>query len=211
MSYRSIHVVFNDLLNSTVKNIFVGCKSGNVFSNARTEIMSKSVTQSHGCYIHFQKNIFCDLKHNWKCFVNNKPSNMLNRTKEHANNIISGFGERSLRCMKAFPPSAVPRMTSCSGFSVKFGEKLNELVLLLLRQCNAIAAHRLRRATQMMNFYSNLGYDGQTFRRIINTMGSNILQRLRNVKNDRPLFMLFSSAAVFNWEENRIQQSELQE
>jgi hypothetical protein len=92
-----------------------------------------------------------------------------------------------------------------------FGVKFNEIIILFLRQCNAIAAHRTRRTTQMINLYSNLGYDEQAFRRILNTMGSSILHRLRHFKKDRRLFMLFSAATLFNWEENRIDGTELQE
>ena len=78
-------------------------------------------------------------------------------------------------------------------------------------QCRVIAALRLRRGTQIIAWYSNLGYDVEMLRRVISQLAASVSRQLRNSKKEKSLFAIFSGVAAFNWEENKIQEEQLKE
>lgn len=89
--------------------------------------------------------------------------------------------------------------------------RINEVIMVYLRQCHVIAALRLRRGTQIIAWYSNLGYDLQMLRRVISQLAASVSRQLRNSKKEKSLFAIFSGVAAFNWEENKIQEEQLKE
>ena len=84
-------------------------------------------------------------------------------------------------------------------------EKLNVLSVLFVKQCNAIAAQRMRRAMQILNHYRKLGYDQDTLKNAMERMRQKVL-----LKKNRPLYALFG-ASVFQWEQEKITKNEMQE
>lgn len=83
-------------------------------------------------------------------------------------------------------------------------EKLNTIALLFAKQCNAIAAQRIRRAMQIVGFYHNLGYDKQTIKKVVESLGSCFLRS----RPGKPLYFLVG-ACLFSWEKERISEKEI--
>ena len=89
--------------------------------------------------------------------------------------------------------------------------KVNDVIMVYLRQCHVIAALRIRRATQIIAWYSDLGYDLQTLRRLINQLATSVGRHFRSGKKEKSVFAIFSGVAAFNWDENKIQEEQLKE
>ena len=83
---------------------------------------------------------------------------------------------------------------------------LNVLSVLFAKQCNALAAQRIRRAIQISILLRNLGYDRNSIRRFMERMGTELSYKL---KGHRKLFLF--SAALFSWEKEKITDQEIKE
>lgn len=87
-----------------------------------------------------------------------------------------------------------------------FNEKLTILSVLFARQCRAIAAQRLRRTIQTVDWYSRL-YGEQSVWKVFVKIGGHILQgALPN--NGRRFYMLLG-AVLFSWQKESITDDEI--
>ena len=120
---------------------------------------------------------------------------------------------KRLRCqqlgyMSSGSPGRVARLNTMLS---QLSGKINGVIMAYLMQCRVIAALRLRRGTQIIAWYSNLGYDLEMLRRVISQLAASVSRQLRNSKKEKSLFAIFSGVAAFNWEENKIQEEQLKE
>lgn len=83
-------------------------------------------------------------------------------------------------------------------------ESLNVLASLFARQCNIIAAQRLRRAIQIISHYNKLGYDREALKNVVERIGLGLVRR------NKPLYALLG-ASIFKWDSEGITKEELQE
>ena len=86
---------------------------------------------------------------------------------------------------------------------MRVNETFNVIAVLFGKQCNALAAQRLRRTVQIIDLYSQL-YDKQQLQQFVKRLHS----RLARNKKDRSLMALFS-AVLFSWEQNAISDEEV--
>lgn len=78
-------------------------------------------------------------------------------------------------------------------------EHLNVIALLFARQCNAIAALRIRRGTQIANFYSRL-YDRQAIKHVV--------ERCYHNSQRKPLTFLLG-AVLFAWDQQKFSEGDI--
>ena len=83
--------------------------------------------------------------------------------------------------------------------------QLNIIADLFAKQCNAIAAQRIRRTGQIFHLYTKL-YDRNSVKRVFEKFQR---QFLRNGKV-KPIHFLLS-AALFSWEQEKIKDTEIKE
>jgi len=86
----------------------------------------------------------------------------------------------------------------------RFNAWLTVLSSLFARQCHAIAAQRVRRATQIVALYGNLGYD----RRWLQTVAGRVGSALMRTFGDRPRRLLWG-LVIFAWERETISDEEI--
>lgn len=85
----------------------------------------------------------------------------------------------------------------------KINKKFQTMGALFFRQCNAVAAQRLRRSFQIIAVYRRL-YGDHSLRSLCSELGSSLL---KHCKSKSLLFLC--SVPLFKWEEERISDSEL--
>lgn len=95
------------------------------------------------------------------------------------------------------PESAMRR------FSAKLSEKITVLGKLFTKQCNAIAAQRIIRTSQILKLYREL-YGDKSYFKLLNRFGSNFL---KNAKIRE--FGLLFGAALFSWEKDNFTDQDL--
>ncbi|ELU18553.1 hypothetical protein CAPTEDRAFT_209565, partial [Capitella teleta] len=93
---------------------------------------------------------------------------------------------------------------SLKGLYNQMTHRLNTLAGIFAKQCNVIAAQRMRRAIQIFTHYHKLGYDQEVFKNLVEKIRFGVSPR------NRPFYALLGAAA-FRWEEKGISKEELQE
>jgi len=84
----------------------------------------------------------------------------------------------------------------CSG-------RFTMLALLFSKQCNAIAAQRIRRSMQIVNLYVKLGYDKRSIQKMVDRFSSRWPHG-----NGRRLYLIFG-AIGFSWDKEKITDEEI--
>ena len=126
--------------------------------------------------------------------INHKQTNIkainITYARNVSNNIQTSLAYRYTRFLQL-------RFTaSCQVRLKAIGKSCSEIAAVLQKQCNAIVALRIRRGMQILQFYDQLGYR-------MNTIKSS-LETLKSFKHKRkPIGILFS-ALLFDWENNKI-------
>ena len=87
---------------------------------------------------------------------------------------------------------------------MRFNETFSVMAVLFGKQCNALAAQRLKRTVQIIDLYSQL-YDKQQLQQFVKRLHS----RLSRNKKDQSYMALFG-AVLFSWEQNAISDEEVQ-
>ena len=81
--------------------------------------------------------------------------------------------------------------------------RLTLLAVLFSKQCNAIAAQRIRRSMQIVNLYVKLGYDKRSIQKIVERFSSRWPQG-----KGRRLYFIFG-AIGFSWDKEKITDEEI--
>lgn len=124
-----------------------------------------------------------------------------NASHSYIQRAFSRFGDG---CVKVLFGESRSKITA---WTESVNHKLNLLSDAFAKQCNGLAAQRVRRSNQLLEFYKQL-YGDKIYDKVIRRLGVAILRHCKGRVN--PVYMVIGGVPFFTWEKEKISDEEIE-